>query len=257
MYVRSKYPTAALTFIKLDLSSLRSIETAIKKSFTHDRLDIMLLNAGIIAKPPILSPDGYEIQFATNHLGHAMVTKQLLPYLIAATKKPGADVRVVSITSEGYLFHRMITGGIAFEELQSGGAVNRMLLGPWVRYGQSKLANILFATELGRRYPDILSVSIHPGVVKTPMLEGFSTFNRLFNNVGMWLNNITPVEPAEGALNQIWCAAGAVRGELVQGGFYKPVGIDCTEQLASLAKDELLAKRLWDWTDDILAKFSD
>lgn len=71
-----------------------------------------------------------------------MVTKQLLPYLLAATKTPSTDVRVVTTTSEGYEFHRMIKGGIAFDELRSGGTISRMFLGPWVRYGQSKLAVI-------------------------------------------------------------------------------------------------------------------
>lgn len=258
--VRSAHPMVGMTFIEFDLSSLRSIATAIKKSFKHDRLDILLLNAGIIAKPPVLSVDGYEIQFATNHLGHAMVTKQLLSYLLSATKMPDADVRVISITSDGYEFHRLIKGGIAFDELQRGATISRMLLGPlgpWVRYGQSKLANILFAAELGRRYPDIVSVSIHPGVVKTPMLEGFSTSARLVNDFGLWLSSITSVEPPEGALNQLWCAAGAAREELVQSGFYRPVGIDSTEKLAPLAKDRDLAKRLWDWTEGILAKFDE
>lgn len=161
------------------MSSLRSVTEGIKQGFKHDRLDILLLNAGIIAKPPTLSVDGYELQFATNHLGHAMLTKQLLPYLIKTTKAPGADVRVVTITSEGYEFHRMIKGGIAFDELQRGSTVSRTILGPWVRYGQSKLANILFASELARRHPNIMSVSVHPGVVKTPMLDGLSSFNRV------------------------------------------------------------------------------
>ncbi|KAF9700693.1 hypothetical protein EKO04_001824 [Ascochyta lentis] len=186
-----------------------------------------------------------------------MLTKQLLPYLLHATKTPGADVRVVTNSSEGYEFHRMIKGGIAFDELQSGSPMSRILLGPWVRYGQSKLANILFASELGRRYPEIMSISVHPGVVKTPMLDGLSGFNWLFNNVGMRLNGITAVEPHQGAWNQLWCAAGATREELVNGDFYKPVGVDFTEQLTPLARDEGLAKRLWDWTDEILVKSED
>lgn len=258
--IRSAHPMVGITFIEFDLSSLRSISIALKEKFRHDRLDTLLLNAGIIAKPPVLSVDGYEIQFATNHLGHAMVVKQLLPYLLSATKIPGADVRVISLTSDGYEFHRLIKGGIAFDELQGGGTISRMFLGPlgpWARYGQSKLANILFAAELGRRYPDIISVSIHPGVVRTSMLEGFSTSARVINDVGLRLSNITPVEPPEGALNQLWCAAGASRKDLVQGGFYRPVGIDSTEKLAPLAKDGDLAKRLWDWTDGILAKYDD
>ncbi|KAJ4343682.1 hypothetical protein N0V95_006585 [Ascochyta clinopodiicola] len=252
--VRSKYPTAALSFIELDLSSLQSILKGIEEDFRHDRLDILLNNAGIIAKPPALSADGYEIQFATNYLGHAMVTKQLLPYLVHATKLSGADVRVVTTSSEGYEFHRMIKGGIAFDELRSGSTMSRTILGPWVRYGQSKLASILFASELGRRYPEIMSTSVHPGVVKTPMLDGLSGFNRVFNDVGMRLNGITAVEPHQGAWNQLWCAAGATREELVNGNFYKPVGVDFTEKLSPLARDGGLAKELWDWTDEVLVK---
>jgi NAD(P)-dependent dehydrogenase (short-subunit alcohol dehydrogenase family) len=253
--IRSKHPAAALTFIKLDLSSLRSVVGGIKKSFRHDQLDILLLNAGIIAKPPMLSVDGYEIQFATNYLGHAMLAKQLLPNLLNAAKMQGADVRVVTTTSEGYELHKMIKGGIAFDELQSGSTMSRSIFGPWARYGQSKLANILYALDLARRHPEIMSVSVHPGVVKTPMLDGLHGFNRIFNDVGCWLNGITPVEPHQGALNQLWCAAGAKRQELSNGVFYKPVGVDCTEKLAPLAKDEDLAKRLWDWTDQVLTKF--
>lgn len=255
--VHSKHPGAALSFIKLDLSSLRSIVEGVKSGFKHDRLDILLNNAGVVAKPPILSADGYEIQFATNHLGHAMLTRQLLPYLLNATMALDADVRVVTTTSEGYELHRMIQGGIAFDELESGGTMSRTLLGPWVRYGQSKLANILFASELGRRYPEIMSVSIHPGVVKTPMLDELTGFNKVFNVVGCWLNGITPVEPHQGAWNQLWCAAGANREKLVNGAFYKPVGVNFTEKATLLARDEELAKRLWDWTDQILAKFDD
>lgn len=255
--VRSKHPNAAVSFIKLDLSSLLSIAEGLKKDFKHERLDVLLNNAGIIAKPPSLSIDGYEIQFATNHLGHAMLTKLLLPYILNATKIPGADVRVVTTTSEGYEFHRMIKGGIAFEELQNGSKMSRAILGPWVRYGQSKLANLLFASELGRRYPEIMSVSIHPGVVKTPMLNGLSGFNRLFNDFGLWLNGITPVEPHQGAWNQLWCAVGAKREDLINGGFYKPVGVDFTGKMAPLARDSELAKRLWAWTNDVLVMFED
>jgi NAD(P)-dependent dehydrogenase (short-subunit alcohol dehydrogenase family) len=255
--IRSKHPSAALTFIKLDLSSLTSVVEGTNRGFKHDRLDILLNNAGIIAKPPSLSADGYEIQFATNHLGHAMLTKQLLPRLLNATRTPGADVRVVTTTSEGYEFHRMIKGGIAFDELKSGSTMSRKLLGPWVRYGQAKLANILFAAELGRRYPEIMSVSIHPGVVKTPMFDGLTGFNKLFNDFGMWANSITPVEPHQGAWNQLWCGAGAKRRELVSGAFYKPVGVNFTEKAAPAVRDEQLAKRLWDWTDEILARVED
>ena len=130
-----------------------------------------------------------------------------------------ADVRVVTTTSEGYELHQTIKGGIAFDELRSGSTMSHSILGPWAKYGQSKLANILYASGLARRHPEIMLVSVHPGVVKTPMLDGLHGFNRIFNDVGCWLNGTTPVEPHQGALNQPWCAAGARGRELFNGSF--------------------------------------
>ncbi|KAG9200538.1 hypothetical protein G6514_006880 [Epicoccum nigrum] len=252
--IHSHHPTVPLTFIPLDLSSLASVAHGIETGFKHDRLDILMLNAGIIAKPPSLSPDGYEIQFATNHLGHALVTKKLLPFLLKAAEAPGADVRVISNTSEGYEFHRLIAGGISFAELERGSTMDRALLGPWVRYGQSKLANILYTAELGRRHPHITAVSVHPGVVKTPMLYGLQGHNKWFSSFGMWIKGMVAVEPHEGAWNQLWCAAGAESGELVNGAVYWPVGVDNTDNLGPLGRDRDLAERLWDWTEDVLSK---
>lgn len=251
--IKAKHPSAALSFIELDLSSLRSVKEGLAKGFKHDRLDILMNNAGIIAKPPILSKDGYEIQFATNHLGHAMLTKQLLPYLLAAAETPGADVRVISNTSNGYAFHRVIKGAISFSEL--GSTMSRTMLGPWIRYGQSKLANILFASELARRYPNITSVSVHPGVVNTPMNTEMKGFNKVFVDFTTWVGRIPRLEPDQGVLSQLWCAAGAKQGELRNGGFYRPVGVDQWETLTKEAKDEALAKKLWEWTEGALSKF--
>lgn len=82
--------------MEMDLSSLSSVKNAIKTYFKHSRLDILINNAGIMGQPPSLSVDGYEIQFATNHLGHSMVTKQLLPTLLKTSEDPDADVRVIT-----------------------------------------------------------------------------------------------------------------------------------------------------------------
>lgn len=167
--MKAKYPTASLSFFKMDLSSLRAVKESIAEGLKHDRLDILMNNAGIIAKPAALSIDGYEIQFATNNLGHAMLTKQLLPVLLKTAKDPNSDVRIISNISAGYESHRTIKGGISFEELDTGSTISRMVLGAWIRYGQSKLATILFAKELAHRYPELTSVVIYQGLVKTPM----------------------------------------------------------------------------------------
>ncbi|KAF1847090.1 NAD(P)-binding protein [Cucurbitaria berberidis CBS 394.84] len=253
--IKAKHPTAALTFIEMDLSSLQSVKQGVLTGFKHDHLEILINNAGIIAKPQGLSTDGYEIQFATNHLGHAMLTQQLLPYLLTATQTPGADVRVVTVSSDGYAAHRGIKGGISFTELDSGSTMSRTVLGPWVRYGQSKLANILFASELARRYPNITSVSIHPGVVETPMNTEMRGFNKKFVSITTWLGGIKWMKPEQGVLNQLWCAAGAKKEVLKNGGFYRPVGVDDWETLTKEARDGELAKKLLDWTESVLDNF--
>lgn len=163
--VKKANPTASLTFLELDLSSLATIKPALKM-FTHDRLDILMCNAGVMAKPPQLSKDGYEIQFATNHIGHALIIKTLLPILIRTSEQPGSDVRIVCNTSEGWRAHPK--GGIQFDRLRTVQEVP--LIGQWVRYGQSKLANIVYARELAKRYPGITSASIHPGVISTSLV---------------------------------------------------------------------------------------
>jgi NAD(P)-dependent dehydrogenase (short-subunit alcohol dehydrogenase family) len=252
--IKAKHPTASLSFIKMDLSSLRAVKESIEEGFKHDRLDVLMNNAGIIAKPAVLSTDGYEIQFATNHLGHAMLTKQLLPVLLKTAREPDSDVRVISNTSAGYEFHRAIKGGISFAELDVGGTMSRTVLGAWIRYGQSKLANILFAKELSRRHPELTSVIIHPGLVKTPMNTEMAGLSKFFVNVTSRLSGENWLAPHQGVLNQLWCAVGAEKEALKNGGYYTPVGVDSTEKLTAEARDEVLAARLWDWTENVLLK---
>lgn len=218
-------------------------------------LDLLMNNAGIMAKPAALSVDGYEIQIATNHSGHVMLTKQLRPYLLKAAEAPGSDVRVVSNTSDGYELSSVIKGGISLKELESGSTMERRLLGNWQRYGESKLANILFTAELARRYPQFKSVVIHPGVVETSLVSGLSTFNRYFVRTTCWLQGIKVIEPHKGAYNQLWCAASAEKEELRDGGFYRPVGRDDTDVLKGEALNAELATKLWEWTEKVLAKF--
>jgi NAD(P)-dependent dehydrogenase (short-subunit alcohol dehydrogenase family) len=134
-----------------------------------------MCNAGIMAKPPQLSTDGYEIQFATNHIGHALIIKTLLPVLVSTAEQPGADVRIVCNTSEGWRGHPK--GGVQFDRLRT--VQQFPMLGQWIRYGQSKIANIVYARELARRYPGITSVSIHPGVIATSLVSDLGLVDRM------------------------------------------------------------------------------
>lgn len=118
---------------------------------------------------------------------------------------------------------------------------------------QAKLANILYAAELARRYPRILAVSVHPGVVKTGLVTNLPWVKRVFVTAANWAQGM--LEPHQGCWSQLWVAAAAKRDELVNGAFYMPVGVESNSTLDKTAKDEELAKKLWEWTDEVLAKY--
>jgi NAD(P)-dependent dehydrogenase (short-subunit alcohol dehydrogenase family) len=240
--------SSEITFIECDLASLLSVkktgETFVSQA---SRLDILLCNAGIMAQPPSLTTDGYEVQFGTNHLGHALLIKKLLP-LLEKQGSDGGDPRIIILTSEGLMLHP--SGGIIFDKLRTV-QDDFFFGGPWRRYGQSKLANLLFARELARRYPSIISASIHPGVVSTGLVGNQKFLDRALiysTSFGKLL------KPEEGAYNQVWAATTA-KGNIENGAFYEPVGKSAHYKLGKTAKDDQLAERLWEWTQEVLEEF--
>ena len=191
---------------------------------------------GIMAAPYSKTHEGYEIQFGTNHMGHALLTRLLLPTLLKTAEKPGSDVRVVNVSSEAH----QLASGIIYDQDQLGKC------NTWTRYGNSKLANILHARELQKQNPTITATALHPGVIVTG----------LYTTVPMgWL--VLPIlrlfttSIPGGAKNSLW-AATAPKDE-VRGCFYwKPVAIRANG--TKYAQDEKLAKELWDWTEEQLKK---
>jgi NAD(P)-dependent dehydrogenase (short-subunit alcohol dehydrogenase family) len=244
--IKSSVPSARIIHLSLDLTSFASVKHAAQEFQSKEsRLDILINNAGIMMTPYSLTKDGYEIQFGTNHMGHALLTKLLLPTLQATTKLPHADVRIVNLSSMGHMFAPR-PEGIVFDQavLEQRNTVTR--------YGQSKLANILFTRELTHRYPDIVSVAVHPGVIITDLYASLQVkwFFRIAFVVYKFLAAYLPGhfrDARGGALCQTWAAAGAKREDLVSGEFYVPVG-DVGRTLPK-AKDDGLAKKLWEWTD--------
>ena len=239
--VKGLIPSIQVTFVEMDLSSLESISTALS-AFTHGRLDILMCNAGLMALPPELSKDGYEMQFAVNHLGHAMLVKNLLPSMLRTAAQPGSDVRVIILSSIVWRGHPK--GGIQFEGLKTVQDLGPG--GPWLRYGQSKLANLLYASELARRYPSITTVSVHPGIVDTGLVNGLNRANRLLifaSNAGKVLKT------DQGVLNQVWAAAGARKSQLVNGAYYMPIGVMSNGKLKGAAISQELKRKLWNWTE--------
>ncbi len=196
--VRKQSPNAALAIMELDLASLASIRRfADAFQQQYPTLDILCNNAGLMAIPRRTTADGFEMQFGTNHLGHFALTGLLLTPLL---QTPGA--RIVTVSSG--LHER---GTINFADLMGQQSYEK-----WTAYSQSKLANLLFAYELQRKFvaagTDAKSVATHPGYAATnlqgvgPAMEG-SWGARL----GMMLaNRLLAQSAANGALNLLYAA---------------------------------------------------
>lgn len=247
--IRAVVPDAPIEHLQLDLASFSSVAEAAKTFKSKEtRLDLLINNAGVMAVPYSLTSDGYEIQFGTNHVGHALLTKLLLPVMLETAKEPGADVRIVNVSSIGHW--AAPSGGIIFDQkaLEKHNTMRR--------YGQAKLANILFTRELAVRHPEITSVALHPGVILTDLYASMNT-NFILKFLLKAYGAMFPLLPghfkdtAGGALNQTW-AATTPKEKLKNGGLYFPVGKAASG--SGYSRDMGLAKKLWEWTDAEFAK---
>ena len=244
------HPSVPVSFIQADLTSMASIKAAATDFLSHEtRLDILFANAGIMAHPPGLTKDGYEIQFGTNHMGHAALVKLLLPILQRTAETTG-DARIIWNTSLGY----KAASTIQFDRLKSPNSYPSPIgvMGEWLRYGQSKLANLLYARAFAQRYPTITSVAVHPGVSYTGLVESLGLFNRMFVYATTARTNISSEECA---FNQQWAATAVkAKGEraVESGVYYEPVGVE--GELTKAGADDNLATKLWDWTQKELAE---
>ncbi len=240
--VKKANPSANVTFLPLDLASFDSISSAAKE-FTakSERLDVLLNNAGVMALPPSTTKEGYEIQFGTNHVGHALLTKLLLPTMLSTAQQPGSDVRIVNLTSEGHKFAP--SSGLKLDKADLDKE------GTWARYGHSKLANILFTRELAARYPSITSVAVHPGVIKTDLYAPNQT-SSMFMKYGMMVFGPLMKTVVTGAYNQLW-ATTTKKDELKNGAYYTPIGSE--SKGSGNAQNQSLSKELWDWTEKTLS----
>ncbi|CRL06704.1 CLUMA_CG019438, isoform A [Clunio marinus] len=214
-------------FLQLDLASMDSIREFSRKFHElESQLHILINNAGVMACDKAYTKDGFEMQLGTNHLGHFLLTHLLLDLL-----KASAPSRIVAVSSEG---HRM--GNINKTDLMSEKSYSK-----WGAYGQSKLANILFARELGKKLEGtgVVVNSLHPGVVKTELGRHMSAnFQRFFMKPFSFLYKT----PWEGAQTQI-CVALDPDLENVTGKYFS----DCKEKTpSSNARNDETAKWLYD-----------
>lgn len=235
--IEEKVPNAAVRFLELDLTDFASIKKAADEVTTStSRLDVLMNNAGIMATPPGLTKDGYELQFGTNHMGHALLTKLLLPLLQKTAKEQG-EARVVNLSSAGHMWPPK--GGVCLDECKT----DMRSTSSFTRYGQSKLANILFTKGLAKHYPDIKSMAVHPGAVNTELQRGpAATWPWLATPVKI-LSGILGMTAADGALTQLFAATSK---DAKSGAYYIPTAKE--NPGSAFARDEKLIDALWDFT---------
>ncbi|KUJ19729.1 oxidoreductase [Mollisia scopiformis] len=242
-----------LTFIPMDQTSLTSVSEGAKLFLekSEQQLDVLICNAGVMAIPLGLSKDGYEIQFAVNHLAHALLINLCLP----ALRKSG-EGRIVLLTSLAFK-SAPSNGGIVFKDLKSTQANLGISLisfsSKFLTYGQSKLANVLYASQLAKRYPDITTIAVHPGLVMGTSLTGhMGLLDKLvIRGATLKLKNISV---REGAFNTLWAATKGKGEGMRSGEVYEPVGkrVEGTK----FSMDERLQEELWGWTERELGGYS-
>jgi NAD(P)-dependent dehydrogenase (short-subunit alcohol dehydrogenase family) len=243
--VRAAAPDAVVHIARLDLADLASIERfAAELAAGRDRLDLLVNNAGVMATPRRETADGFELQLGTNHLGHFALTGRLLPLLHAAPAP-----RVVTVSSTA---HKM--GRMRFDDLMGDRRYRR-----WEAYGQSKLANLLFAFELQRRAQaagsPLLSVAAHPGYAATNLqfVGAQMRGNGLEERLNGLANRVLAQSDEQGALPLLYAATMDVPPGAYVGpdGFQEMRGGPALVQARPAAHDEVAAARLWDASEQL------
>jgi NAD(P)-dependent dehydrogenase (short-subunit alcohol dehydrogenase family) len=247
--MRAEVHAASVEVVLLDLASLASVHACAEAELARGGpLDLLINNAGVYApKQRLQTADGFELQFGTNVLGHFALTGLLLPALERAASQPQRP-RVVTLASIAHKRAR-----INFDDLQSQKSYS-----PSGSYGQSKLADLMFAFELDRRLraarppvSGVMSVAAHPGVANTNLFQvgKFNPVERMMRRwasvaIGALLNT-----EAQGALPTLFAATSP---DAAGGGYYGPQRFHETRggdvgpaQVAPQALDQPAAARLW------------
>ncbi|KPM39877.1 hypothetical protein AK830_g6696 [Neonectria ditissima] len=239
--IRKAVPDAKIDFLPLDLSSFASIRDAANLVLASSkRLDVLMNNAGIMAVPPDVTKEGYEIQFGTNHMGHALLTKLLLPLLEKTAAAPDSDVRIINLSSSAH--SQGPKEGLVLSDVKSPMASYTT----FARYGHSKIANVYYTQQLAKHHPSIKSVAIHPGVVSTNLTSGPKKSFWFMTPIIILADRLFFTSVKDGALNQLW-AATAKSSDVKQAGFYYPVAVEFN--VKPIVTDAKISEALWDFTE--------
>lgn len=234
-------------YLQLDLTSFSSIKkfaSEFKKK--SKKLDVLILNAGVMMPPFSLTQDGYELQIGTNHIGHFLLFKLLEKMLTKSNQ-----ARLVTVSSCAH--EGSYESGIDFSKFTTGDGYNAVYA-----YGQSKLANILFSNEVATRYNNtgLTSNSLHPGMIQTDLMRHIN--NAIGKNY--WLQLLTPffslinlacMNADQGALTTLYVATSPdMRG--VNGKYFQPVAMLTAP--SAHATNTTLQQLLWTETEKITRK---
>lgn len=231
-------PEARVDFVRADLSSMAdTARMAAEVTKTTDALDVLINNAGGVARERRITAEGNEATFAGNHLGHFLLTQRLLPLIRAAAREraPGAT-RVVNVASSAH----EAAAGLDWDDVQSMHDFD-----PNVAYCRAKLANVLFTRELAKHLAGtgIVTHAVHPGAVDTRF---FSHGNAFMQDYG---RNNSLISEEDGADTIIWLAtdtdAGSTSGEYWHERRIVP--------MSAFARDEEAAARLWRESEALVA----
>ncbi|KAH6804298.1 Rossmann-fold superfamily protein [Perilla frutescens var. frutescens] len=234
----NEIPAAKIDVMELDLSSFESIRKFASEFLALAiPLNILINNAGVLVSEFLLSKDNIELQFATNHLGHFLLTNLLLDAMKTTATQSNIEGRIINVSSMGHKF--VNKEGIQFDKINQDTRY---------KYGQSKLANILHSNELARRLKEegipITANSVHPGSVVTNLMREGSFLHGLINMVGKYMFKSIQ----QGAATTCYVALNRqVNG--VSGEYFS----DCNvAKASSLANDQDLAKTLWDFSLNLI-----
>ncbi len=235
--IRAEKPAGKATLAALDLSDLDSV-AAFAAGFAkdHQRLDLLINNAGVMVPPLTRTKQGFELQIGTNHLGHFALAGRLLPLV---QKTAGARVVVVSSTAQNF-------GRIDFDDL----TWDTRPYVAWSAYGQSKLANMMFLLELSRRLAaagaDVRATGAHPGWTATD-LQRTAGAARFFNPY-------FAMKPADGALPTLRAATDPAAQSGSYWGpshFFELSGPPVPARVPGRARDEAAAALLWEVSEKL------
>jgi NAD(P)-dependent dehydrogenase (short-subunit alcohol dehydrogenase family) len=244
--LESELERSSLELLHLDLADLVSVHRAADEvRSTHARLDILVNNAGVMGTPYRQTADGFELQMATNHLGHFALTGLLLDRIVTTARS-----RIVTVSSHMHRMGRLRPDDVAGTAFHS----------TWVAYGTSKLANVLFTAELDRRLRaaglQTLAVAAHPGWTRSNLAGSGAALgnSRLRRKLGRAAGTLLGQSAAAGAL-PVLCAA--TSSSVGPGQYIGPAhlfalyGPPRVARLSRHARDPRLAAALWAASEEL------